>query len=189
MWIPSQLAEDVAAHVRVPATRLVAEVDSGLQQLLEACLGLSPESDIDAPFGSGIALPRRFRGPGCVVLPGRAPFARGGRFWTGVIVEARAGRRLGPVAVVDLALHASRAAVGDDAGGQVPGDDGTGADDRVLADRDAGADDHAGAEPDAVREVDRLRRSQAARRATGSIGWVAVDQLHARMRAGIRRRS
>ena len=38
MWIPSQLAEDVAAHVRVPAARLVAEVDSGLQQLFEACL-------------------------------------------------------------------------------------------------------------------------------------------------------
>ena len=27
------LAEDEAAHLRVPATRLVAEVDSGLQQL------------------------------------------------------------------------------------------------------------------------------------------------------------
>ena len=35
---PVQLAEDVAAHVRVPAARLVAEVDSGLQQLFEACL-------------------------------------------------------------------------------------------------------------------------------------------------------
>ena len=35
---PVQLAEDVAAHVRVPATGLMAEVDSGLQQLFEACL-------------------------------------------------------------------------------------------------------------------------------------------------------
>ena len=35
---PVQLAEDEAAHVRVPATRLVAEVDSGLEQLFEACL-------------------------------------------------------------------------------------------------------------------------------------------------------
>ena len=35
---PVQLAEDVAAHVRVPAPGLVAEVDSGLQQLFEACL-------------------------------------------------------------------------------------------------------------------------------------------------------
>ena len=30
------LAEDVAAHLRVPAARLMAEVDSGLQQLLYA---------------------------------------------------------------------------------------------------------------------------------------------------------
>jgi hypothetical protein len=35
---PVQLAEYVAAHVRVPAPGLVAEVDSGLQQLFEACL-------------------------------------------------------------------------------------------------------------------------------------------------------
>ena len=32
------LAEDVAAHLRVPAARLVAEVDAGLQQLLDAYL-------------------------------------------------------------------------------------------------------------------------------------------------------
>ena len=35
---PVQLAEDEAAHVRVPAARLVAEVDSGLEQLFQACL-------------------------------------------------------------------------------------------------------------------------------------------------------
>jgi hypothetical protein len=35
---PVQLTEDVAAHVRVPATGLVAEMDSGLQQLSKACL-------------------------------------------------------------------------------------------------------------------------------------------------------
>jgi hypothetical protein len=33
------LAVDEAAHLRVPAARLVAEVDSGLQQLLDADLG------------------------------------------------------------------------------------------------------------------------------------------------------
>ena len=30
---PAALAEDVAAHLGIPATRLVAEVDAGLQQL------------------------------------------------------------------------------------------------------------------------------------------------------------
>ena len=30
---PAALAEDVAAHLGIPATRLVAEVDTGLQQL------------------------------------------------------------------------------------------------------------------------------------------------------------
>src|SRR5262249_31430989 len=33
------LAEDEAAHLRVPAARLLAEVDSGLQQLLDADFG------------------------------------------------------------------------------------------------------------------------------------------------------
>ena len=36
---PAALAEDEAAHLGVPAARLVAEVDSGLQQLLDAYLG------------------------------------------------------------------------------------------------------------------------------------------------------
>ena len=36
---PVALAVDEAAHLRVPAARLVAEVDSGLQQLLDAYLG------------------------------------------------------------------------------------------------------------------------------------------------------
>jgi len=35
---PIQLAEYETAHVRVPATRLMAEVNSGLEQLFEACL-------------------------------------------------------------------------------------------------------------------------------------------------------
>ena len=33
---PVSLAEDVAAHLRVPATGLMAEMDSGLEQLLDA---------------------------------------------------------------------------------------------------------------------------------------------------------
>ena len=36
--MPLALAEDEAAHLRVPAARLVAEVDAGLQQLLDADL-------------------------------------------------------------------------------------------------------------------------------------------------------
>ena len=36
MWIPLALAVDEAAHLGVPAARLVAEVHSGLQQLLDA---------------------------------------------------------------------------------------------------------------------------------------------------------
>jgi hypothetical protein len=38
---PVELAEDEAAHVRVPAAGLMAEVDSGLEQLFQACLGHS----------------------------------------------------------------------------------------------------------------------------------------------------
>ena len=35
---PVALAEDVAAHLRMPAAGLVAEMDAGLQQLLDAYL-------------------------------------------------------------------------------------------------------------------------------------------------------
>ncbi len=35
---PIQLAEDEAAHIGIPTAGLVAEVNSGLQQLLKACL-------------------------------------------------------------------------------------------------------------------------------------------------------
>src|SRR4029077_8879003 len=35
---PVEFAVDEAAHVRVPAARLVAEVDSGLEQFFQACL-------------------------------------------------------------------------------------------------------------------------------------------------------
>src|SRR5262249_39743731 len=39
---PFPLSEDEAAHARVPAPRLVTEVNSGLQQLLDAYLGHLP---------------------------------------------------------------------------------------------------------------------------------------------------
>ena len=36
MWMPVALGEDELAHLRIPATGLVAEVDAGLEQFLQA---------------------------------------------------------------------------------------------------------------------------------------------------------
>ena len=70
MWIPSSSPIDVAAHVRVPAARLVAEVDSGFQQLFQACLWHCVISLVDD------ALPSPLAGPGSCA--GQAPSRCGG---------------------------------------------------------------------------------------------------------------
>ena len=68
------LAEDEAAHLRVPAARLVAEVDAGLQQLLDADL-----SHGGAPFDGGAdSRPEASRSRRVVCRAGpRAPVAPG----------------------------------------------------------------------------------------------------------------
>ena len=94
MWIPSQLAEDEAAHVRVPAARLVAEVDSGLEQFFEACLRHV------VLLGFGCVLPRPTRRDPATWLSGRIRSAATGvGFWNrdcrGRGRAARAPRLLG----------------------------------------------------------------------------------------------
>ena len=87
---PVELAEDVAAHVRVPAARLVAEVDSGLQQLLEACLG-----HLVNLLGFWANRPPPLPGPGHL-RPGRIRFGSGGGWFPSRrIVEGSAARRRG----------------------------------------------------------------------------------------------
>ena len=69
---PAALAEDEAAHLGVPAARLVAEVDAGLQQLLDADLG----GQRDAPLcvGRDKTPAGRLADPG-MSSPGRAATA------------------------------------------------------------------------------------------------------------------
>ena len=67
------LAVDVAAHARIPAPRLVAEMQPCRQQVSESGLGHR------CSLGSKL-LPSRFRGPGYVVRAGQGPlFVPGGR--------------------------------------------------------------------------------------------------------------
>ena len=71
---PVALAEDEAAHLGIPAARLVAEVDSGLQQLLDA-----NGSHCPSPLSFGLVLPvRRLRDPGGGA---DAPCRAGPRSW------------------------------------------------------------------------------------------------------------
>src|SRR6185295_19659061 len=84
---PVHLAEDEAAHVRVPAARLMAEVDSGLEQLFEFCLWHSISPWVLAK------LPLRSPGPGGG--PGRIRFA-GERGWIERSIVERCARRRGP---------------------------------------------------------------------------------------------
>ena len=60
------LAVDEAAHLRVPTSRLVAEVDSGFQQLLEADFGHRGELlvECDVQPGHEVARTRRIGAPG-----------------------------------------------------------------------------------------------------------------------------
>src|SRR6185436_17355355 len=64
------LAMDEAAHLRVPAARLMAEVDSGFQQLLEADLGHGDFSLCGLCRSPGH---RGWRGPGVSRRAGTAP--------------------------------------------------------------------------------------------------------------------
>ena len=78
--MPRALAVDEAAHLRVPAARLVAEVDPGLQQLLDADLG----RHVGAPFVfvmTGTAAARNVADPGPALAerPHRAGPSRGPR--------------------------------------------------------------------------------------------------------------
>src|SRR5207248_1845459 len=68
------LAEDEAAHLRVPATRLVAEVHAGLQQLADAHLG---GHGVLSSCGS-LVTARRLRGPGLCDRAGPADELRAG---------------------------------------------------------------------------------------------------------------
>ena len=69
---PVELAEDEAAHVRVPAARLMAEVDSGLEQFLQACL----RHVLLLGFGCVCARPAR-RDPGSALAAGQDPVRSG----------------------------------------------------------------------------------------------------------------
>ena len=64
------LAEDEAAHLGVPAARLVAEVDPGLQQLSDTDLG--GQKVLPCSAAVGLAAHRPARGPGLSFIPGRA---------------------------------------------------------------------------------------------------------------------
>src|SRR5262249_22942494 len=72
---PVELAEDEAAHVRVPAARLVAELDAGLEQFWQPCLRHVFSLD------SVAVRPPRSPGPR-FLAPGQDPV----RYWTGVEV-------------------------------------------------------------------------------------------------------
>src|SRR4051794_34658570 len=59
---PVALAVDVRTHAGIPASRLVAEVKAGLQQLLDSGFGH------EAPFSRFGCSRRRLRGPGCLLV-------------------------------------------------------------------------------------------------------------------------
>src|SRR5213075_1723378 len=73
------LGEDEAAHLRVPATRLVAEVDSGLQQVAHG-----GDCHCDSSFRVRLVLLRRGRGAPASSRPAPAPRWNppGRGFWT-----------------------------------------------------------------------------------------------------------
>ena len=82
---PVALAVDVATHARIPAARLVAEMDARLQR------SLSPGSDIECSLAF-VLCSLAPRGDRHRSVPGRAPSDRRGvGYWTGVIVGG-AGR-------------------------------------------------------------------------------------------------
>src|SRR5206468_11176930 len=80
------LAVDEAAHLRIPASRLMAEVDSGLQQLLQADVGhrgVTPLVEVGTASGAERSRTRRSD------APGRAATSTGlaGGSWDGMCVR------------------------------------------------------------------------------------------------------